>query len=129
MEGLILEALLRSARMVTLVTGALVALDSIGILISPIEQPPHKPKWSAFAWLIVGSSVGGVSGYLLLTKAGWANNGDPLSEKIVIIVLYLGAALAFTVRAMSRAMRPLLSLIAMFGMTAFGILFALEDLL
>lgn len=129
MEALLLEALLRSVRMVALVTGALVAVDSAGILLSPHERPAHKPKWSALAWMILGVTFFASPAYLLADGAVWVGDDGPTDAKLAVIGIYFGATVGFTVRAMSRAHRPALTALAMFGMVAFGVAFALRDLL
>lgn len=125
MDPLVLEALIRASRVVAGVTGALVVIDSVGILLGPLEKPPHKPKWSAFAWLVGGLTVIAVTGILIDARSGFVGHGDPRAAQLSVLGMYVGLASMFTIRAISRAHRPWLVLLSALGMTSAGILYTL----
>lgn len=121
MDHLLLSlAMLNALRMLTLITGTLVLIDSIGIIVSPIESPPHSPKWSALSWCVIATTAAGVTGYLVVT------NSPPTA--LLNPVMYLGLTVGFTFRAVSRAQRPWLTIIAVVGLSIAGVIFALKDL-
>ena len=124
MDPILAEAILRTLRVLTMITGSLVLVDSIGILVLPREHPPHKPKWAALSWCIIAGTAAIVTGYLLSTKVGLAGR----SEQGTIWLLYGGLTLGFTCRAITRAHRPWFTIMAVLGLSAAGIVFALKDL-
>lgn len=123
----VVEAIHQTLRVLMAVTGTLVAIDSVGILIGPVEHPAHKPKWSAISWLILASVVASVSIYLLAATTGFVGNDSPSNQRIAVWVLYSGLTVSFTCRAISRAHRPFFTLAAVIGMSIAGVLFALWD--
>ncbi len=125
MDPLIVEVLIRAARVVAMVTGALVTIDSIGILVMRREQPPHHPAWSAAAWLIAGGSITLAAGYLLQSRVGYVAENDTTGAQVAILFHWIGLAMAFIIRAVSRAERPWLVLLSATGMAAGGIFLSL----
>lgn len=128
MDPFLTEAILRTLRMLTFITGSLVLIDSIGILVRPTEHPPHKPKWAAISWCMIAATAALVSGYLLAIQAGLVENGDPLHQQAAIWVFYGGLTAGFTSRAISRAHRPFYTILAVIGLSIAGIIFALKDI-
>lgn len=122
------EAILHTLRILTLVTGSLVLVDSIGILISPRENPPHKPKWSAISWCIIAATASIVSGYLLLARVGWVGPTAPFEQKVVMWGLYSGLTIGFTCRAISRAHRPWFTVAAVVGLSIAGVFLAIWEM-
>ena len=106
----IADALYEGLRAIALVTGILVAIDSIGVLFGAQERPPHSPKWNATAWLIASAVVACVSGYLTVEQYGVIGTTGTLTY--TPILLYGGLVIAFTIRAVSRAERPWLTVIS-----------------
>ena len=92
----LIEAAYRGLRAIALVTGILVAIDSVGVLLCARENPPHKPKWNAAAWLIGSGSAATITGSLIL-------GGYPANNMVAPIFLYSGLSVSFTIRAISRA--------------------------
>ncbi len=127
MDPTIAEAILRTLRMLTLITGTLVLIDSIGILVAPREEPPHKPKWAALSWCIIAATAAIVTGYLLSVRAGMVGRSDPFYEQLAVCGLYIGLTTGFTCRAISRAHRPWFTVAAVIGLSIAGVLFALRD--
>lgn len=126
-ELIVMEAFLRSMRLVACVTGALVVVDSIGVLARHPERPPHHPRANATAWLIAGSVTTLVAGFLLATQTGWVGGAAPQHGKIAITVLWAGLSLSFTARAVTRAHRPRLVILSVILMGIFALLLALAD--
>ena len=124
MDPILSEAILRTLRVLTMITGSLVLVDSVGILVMPREAPPHKPKWAALSWCIVAASAAIATAYLLSTKQGLVAP----SEQGIIWFLYAGLTTGFTCRAVSRAHRPWFTIFAVLGLSLAGIVFALRDL-
>lgn len=120
----LVEAIYRGLRAIALVTGALVAIDSFGVLCKPIEHPPHRPKANAAAWLIASLAVAGASGFLTAGEYGMGAN----REHMVPIIMYGGLVVAFTVRAVTRAHRPWLTVISASCMSCLAVLLAWQDL-
>lgn len=126
-DPLVQIAILQTLRVLTAVTGFLVAVDSFGVLFSVEEYPPHKPKWSATAWL-VGSVTVSIAAAYLLSERG--RIGDPtFGHKISVWGMYAGLTVAFTCRAISRARRPWFTVLSVFGMSVAGVTFALWGLM
>lgn len=128
MDPLFAEAILRTLRMLTLITGALVLVDSIGILVLPRETPPHKPKWAALSWCIVAGSAAAVMAYLVSNDTPVVTGNEPYPDVIPVWMLYAGLTAGFTCRAISRAHRPWFTIIAVIGMSLAGVFFAVWDL-
>lgn len=120
MDPILAEAILRTLRVLVVVTGSLVLIDSIGILMRPVEHPPHKPKWSAISWCVVAVTGAGVAGYLTVTSSPPTAMLNPY--------IYGGLTIGFTLRAVSRAHRPLYTVLAVIGLSIVGIIFALKDI-
>ena len=116
----IIEALYRGLRAVAMVTGLLVAVDSIGVLLKPRETPPHSPKWNASAWLVASLSVSAVAGVLTVGKY-------PTNNLYAPIFLYVGLIVGFTVRAISRAERWWLTVISASCMSVMAVWIAWWD--
>lgn len=111
----------RAMRVVVAVTGLLVMIDSLGICLRRDENPPHKPIWSAAAWLIGGGVTALVNLFLLSRGSTFVGVASSPVEQVATLVLYLGLAAAFTVRAISRAHRPWLIIASAIGMAGYGI--------
>lgn len=124
LDPALIEAIYRGLRAVALVTGALVAIDSVGVLFKPVEYPPHRPKANALAWLIASISVAGVSGYLTAGEYGLIGARAPHA---VPIMLYGGLIVAFTIRAITRAHRPWLTVISACCMSCLAVFMAWQD--
>jgi hypothetical protein len=121
MAGSNLADLLRALRVLVSVTGMLVMIDSLGICLRRDETPPHKPMWSAAAWLIGGGTVAIANMFLLSRGSTFVGPGAEPVEQLATVLLYLGLASAFTVRAISRARRPWLIVSSAAGMAAYGV--------
>lgn len=128
MDPIFSEAILRTVRMLTFITGSLVAIDSIGIFLRMDERPPHKPRWSAASWLVVSATFTVVSAYLLSEQTGLVADDDPLGRQAAVWALYIGATIGFTMRAVSRAHRPSYTILAVLGLSIAGVIFALKDI-
>ena len=98
-----LSDLVRALRVVVSVTGVLVMIDSLGICLKRNENPPHKPIWSAAAWLIGGGAVSLTNLFLLSRGSTFVGPGADPAEQLATVLLYLGLAAAFTVRQQSAA--------------------------
>jgi len=128
MDALLTEAILQTLRMLTLLTGALVLIDGIGILIRPQEIPPHKPKWAATSWCIVSGTAASVMIWLVAEDIGFVRGDELWPDQLPVWLLYAGLSAGFTCRAISRAHRPLFTVVAVLGMSAAGMTFAVWDL-
>lgn len=107
------------------VTGALVCIDSIGILIAPREVPPHSPKKNAVSW----ASGAGITTFCAFVYVWLGTYGQgaaqQLINQLITILLWFGWGAVFTYRAASRAFRPTLVLWSSFMMFAGGLILAL----
>lgn len=123
-DPIMAEAILRTVRTLAFITGALVLIDSVGILISPSEAPPHKPKWSAISWCITTLSTCVVAAHLLTNRIGLVDSNN----QQWVWILWAGLATGFTCRAVSRAHRPFYTVLAVLGLSIAGVIFALKDI-
>lgn len=123
----LLDALLRTMRVIACVTGALVVVDSTGILLNYPERPPHRPRANALAWFIIAAAISGVAAALLLERFGWIGPSSPTRAKVYLLTLWAGVSAGFTARAVTRAPRPWLTIGSALLMVAFGTLLALYD--
>ena len=128
MDPILAEAILRTVRTLAFITGALVLVDSIGILLRGDECPPHKPGWSAAAWTVMALTFTCATVYLLSEHNGLVDNSDPIARQAAVWFIYSGAAASFTIRAISRAHRPLYTILAVLGLSIAGVIFALKDI-
>lgn len=103
---LILEAFLRSMRVLAVVTGILVVVDSLGVQFNYPERPPHRPRANAFAWLVIAGTATGANLYLLVKGYGWIGHDAPHAAKIAAALIPSALAVSFTARAVTRAHRP-----------------------
>jgi len=122
-----LDALRRTMLVVAAASGVLVGIDSIAILMSYPERPPHRPRANALSWLIASAAVTCAGGYILFNRIDWIGAEAPIDAKAALVVLYAGLAAAFTSRAVTRAPRPWLTVSAALLMSAAGTFFALLD--
>lgn len=114
----------RALRAVAWVMAALVAIDSVGIIMSAREQPAHKPKGSAAAWLVLSMGVLIAFTILLDTRAPLVGQDSPMRDKLAIVILYAGIIGGSALRAIVRAKRPGLTISAAAGMLAGALFFA-----
>lgn len=121
---LLAEAILRTLRMLALITGSLVLVDSIGILLRPVENPPHKPKWSAISWCVIAMTTAVVAGHLLTNGIGLIKT----ENQMWAWAMWFGLTVGFTLRAVSRAHRPFYTILAVIGLSIAGVIFALKDI-
>lgn len=122
MDPILAEAIFRTLRVLTLITGSLVLVDSFGIMLMPRENPPHKPKWAALSWCIIAGTAACLTGYLLATGQ------SIVQQPVTAWFLYAGLITGFTCRAITRAHRPWFTIMAVLGLSLAGIVFALKDL-
>jgi len=127
-DPILLEAFLRVIRVLTLVTGSLVLIDSIGIILLPTENPPHKPKWAAISWCIVAGTSATTAAFLLLQGAVLVSELSPFGQRMSVFMMYGGLTVGFTLRAVSRAHRPLFTILAVLGMSVAMVVFSIWDL-
>ena len=123
LDPLFIEALIRAARMIAAITGTLVVIDSLGIIIRPMETPPHRPKMSALAWLIGGLTVTIAVGFLFDGNNGYVDETDSTSSQVAIFGLYVGLTAMFVTRALTRAKRPALLGLSALGMSMTGVVY------
>lgn len=123
----LLDALRRTMLAVCCATGLLVSIDSIAILLSYPEKPPHRPRANATAWLIGSLSVTLVTIYLLWNRYNWIGPDGPVDGKIAMLCLWTGLAAAFTARAVTRAKKPWLTIASAVLMSVFGTILVLLD--
>lgn len=116
---LFLVAALRGSRAAASITGALIAIDSIAVLI---EYSPRiaRPKYSAAAWLFAGLTTLVVGGFLISQGVVYITDLPPRQAALSATALWCGLAAAFTVRAIARAERPALTLLSFILIIGFG---------
>lgn len=124
---MILEAVLRTARALAMVTGGLVVLDALGVLIGEQERPPHQPRMNAAAWLIAGATAMCVAGWLLWSGYGVIGADAPMDRQWLLAVMWLGMATAFTIRAAYRSFRPWTIALLSVSLTIIMMVLALTD--
>lgn len=119
------EALIRAARAIAVVTGLLVVFDSMGILVGPYERPAHRPKWSAVAWILVGGAPSLVGIWLIKDQVGLVGTESPPRQQMLIFLMWAGLACGFTLRALARAERPWMVAASGVGMSIAAVSYAL----
>lgn len=121
----LLAAFLRAMRVFAFVTGMLVVVDSCGLLLGVSEVPPHRPRANATAWLIAAVMACFASGWLLLRQVAWITTMTSVSDRLTASLVWAGWGISFTVRAVTRAKRPALTIWAAAGLCVFGTALAL----
>lgn len=105
----LLAAFLRAMRVFAFVTGMLVIIDSCGLLLGVSEVPPHRPRANATAWLVAAGLACASSGWLLIRHVSWVTASAPVSDRVAGTMIWTGLGISFTVRAITRAKRPALT--------------------
>lgn len=127
-NSLVLLDAIRSTMMaVCCATGILVGVDSIAILASYPEKPPHRPKANAFAWLVAAISVTGFTSFIIIRRMTWIGPQAPVDAKVAMLLFLTGLAAAFTARAVTRARKPWLTVLSAVLMSVLGTILALVD--
>lgn len=120
----LLAAFLRAMRVFTFVTGALVVVDSTGLLFGLTELPPHRPRANALGWLLCAGISCLSSGWLLAHQVVWVKSNTGVADKLATSMMWVGFGIAFTIRAVTRAKRPWITATSAALICIFGTLLA-----
>jgi hypothetical protein len=116
---LVLEGAVRASRAAAIVTGTLITVDSCAVLLDQRTRPP-RPRLSALAWLVAGLAVAVVGSFLISQRVLFLSDLDREKAALTAVLFWGGLAVAFTIRALARAVRPWLTLASFVGLMAFG---------
>ena len=124
---ILLDAVRRSMFAVLCAASLLVGIDSIAIIFSYPETPPHRPKANATSWLLFSASCVSFTVYVLLNRLPWIGPDSSVESKRAMILFLAGLIAAATSRAVTRAKNPWLTIGSAVGMSLFGVLLVLLD--